>query len=229
MLQIIKYNCTFSQIVEEYNSSQRYVDDILWFYYGLLKCGQVTQIFMGDHGMDLKTKYKLVSDAAVEKKLDIHRWDKRMRNPACIISDNFLGNGKNEYLVANYNLAFIIEGILECSITKEKLEEYQDRYIKLESLPIYNLTRIKELVRYGNEEYALGFVGILTEKATFIQLENGDERLYIEGKEIDKRAEIYQKAVKVYREISPDVGKLKEVLKLKRYRDHNNYLKYILT
>lgn len=218
------YCCSFEDIMEEYNSSQRYVDEILWFYYQLLNCDQVTQIFMGDHGIDLKTRYKLVSDSAGERKIDTHRWDKKLVHPACIISDSFLGRGRNDHLVANYHFASIIQGILERSMTKEMVEKYQDNYIRLESLPIYEVSRIKKLLRYGNEEYALGFVGVLTEEATFVQIENGDERLFIEGKEIDKDTEMYQKEVEKYRKLSPDIEMLKAVLRQKRFDDHNKYL-----
>lgn len=211
-----EYPCdwTLEEFAEQYRSSQKYIDEILWFYYNLLKCDSVTQIIMGDHG--------IVLESYVRSQVKEYRWNRKQLNPACIISDSHLGRGSNNNLIANYHLAAIFRRIIERTITKEVLENYIDEYVKLAILPTYNPQILQKLVENNQMNRALGAVGILTATDTFLHMENGKEKLYIDEEEVGLESSVYSNKAAQYRQmLISDISRMQSVLKLERYSFHN--------
>ena len=143
-------------------------------------------------------------------------------NPACIISDSHLGRGSNNNLIANYHLAAIFRRIIERTITKEVLENYIDEYVKLAILPTYNPQILQKLVENNQMNRALGAVGILTATDTFLHMENGKEKLYIDEEEVGLESSVYSNKAAQYRQmLISDISRMQSVLKLERYSFHN--------
>lgn len=224
--KLIPYNqnCTYEEFIEQYRASRKYVDEVVGFYFELAKCDHITQIIIGDHGISKKFSYQEMY--MQKEKSHVHRWDKKMIHPACIIFDTSLGQGENNHLICNYSLADIVRSVLEKSISNERLKERDDKQIKLEMLPIYNKGRVDKLAGYGEIDWLRGFVGILSGQDVYIRLEDGEERYYVQGisENLIKEAK-YQKNIEKYRrELENETG-LNEVLKLGRYQYHNEVMK----
>lgn len=214
------FTCSFDEFMEQYESSQKYVDELLWFYYKIFKCDSVTQIIMGDHGIDLN-----VFRNPKEYKVEIYRWEKKLLSPACIISDSSLGVGSNCNLIANYSLAKLFKEILERTLTKEELERYFDKKIKISILPVYSPELLNQLLIKKQVKRALGVVGVLDDQDMFFYLENGEEKLFICDEEVDLNRDEYSDKIREYREaLAFDIEESKNILELKRYAYHNEWL-----
>ncbi len=223
--ELIQYNekCTYEEFLEQYRSSRKYVDEVVGFYYALLKSDNITQIIIGDHGISKKFSYQEMY--VQDKNTHIHRWDKKMIHPACIISNSSLGKGDNKHLVCNYSFAEILKRVLEESISNKELEQRDDKQIKLEMLPIYNKGRVDKLLSYGEIEWLKGFVGIWTEQDVYIKFEDGEERYYIHGKVGNLiNDDRYRQNIEEYRkQLEKETG-INKILKLERYKYHNEVM-----
>ena len=69
---------------------------------------------------------------------------------------------------------------------------------------------------------ALGAVGILTATDTFLHMENGKEKLYIDEEEVGLESSVYSNKAAQYRQmLISDISRMQSVLKLERYSFHN--------
>ncbi len=217
---------SFEEYKAQYCSSQKYVDEIIWFYYQICEGTNITQIILGDHGSCHEERW-LDLFCHNKSSLGNQKYDREMINPPLIIADRNIGKGNNTNIVCNYSLAAIIRKLLEQNISVEELVKLDDKYVRLACIPVYNKACINRYIDRGDPQMLYGFVGIWTKQEVYIEREDGENMFFIHGNRNNLVFQSnFQDKVLKYREmLKLDRVALREMLKLDRCAYHNEALK----
>lgn len=219
---------SFEEYKAQYCSSQKYVDEIIWFYYKICEGTNITQIILGDHGSCHEERW-LDLFCHNKSSLGNQKYDREMINPPLIIADRNIGKGSNTNIVCNYSLAMIIRKLLEKDISAKELTELDDKYVRLACIPVYNKECINRYIDRGDPQMLYGFVGIWTKQEVYIEREDGECVFLIHGNKNNLISQSrFQDKILQYREmLNMDRVALQDMLKLERCMYHNVALKQI--
>lgn len=214
----------YEEYMEQYRSSQKYVDEVMWFYYELFEETEITLLILGDHGIDHENSWLMMSDG-YQHRLGKDKYEKELLNPAFIIVDKNIGKGSNSNVVCNYNLAEIIRRLLEKSISVEELEYLDNGYVALVSIPQYSKWYIDRYINRGDMQMNYGYVGIWTKQDVYVEREDGEKLYFVHGnKENLISDERYQNKISEYATMV-DHDAIEEMLKLDKFEYHKSVLK----
>ncbi|MCX4374775.1 MAG: hypothetical protein OSJ61_01250 [Lachnospiraceae bacterium] len=221
---------SFEEYKAQYCSSQQYMDEIIWFYYKICEGTNITQIILGDHGSSHEERW-LDLFCHSKNSLGNQKYDREMINPPLIIADRNVRKGRNTNIVCNYSLATIIRKVLEKSISVKDLTEWDDKYVRLACIPVYNKECISRYIDRGDPQMLYGFVGIWTKQEVYIEREDGERLFLIHGnkKNLISQREFQDKVFKYAEILNADRAALRDMLKLDRCAYHNEALKEIKT
>lgn len=161
---------------EYFDVAVKYTDDILHFYTDLLNnCDNITQIIMGDHGIDIDMEYAYaICPSMYENKAA--QWSKKIISPELLIHKKGIQAGINDNLVSSNQFA----DILLCIIQGKELDnilQYK-KVIPLELVPGYDQEWLDVGLKSNNYYLAIGASGCMNKKYMYINLETGEEIFY---------------------------------------------------
>lgn len=164
---------TMKELEEQYQASVNYMDAVLKFYLEFLISNYITQIVLGDHGIDIN-----YLDTVYHRKNYFQggRWCKEEMNAALIIKSGKTGTGINRNIVSNARFSSILLRIL--SEEKLDLTQIDDKELQIQILPAYNKNYIDMLIAGENYHILKGSVGVWTKEGVYLQFEDGEERYY---------------------------------------------------
>lgn len=161
----------------------KYTDELVHYYTDLLDdCRNVTQVVMGDHGVDADMEYcYAVNPKPYPNKAA--QWEMEIMSPELIIRDADIEPGVDDHLVSTNQLADILYAIVRRKDPRECLE-YKD-VIPIEIVPGYDKNWLMTGVRSRNYYLAIAAAGCMSKKYMYLNLETGEDLYYmIDGRQM---------------------------------------------
>ena len=153
-----------------------YTDEILASYSSMLdKNPRITQIVMGDHGIDIQKEfYSIVSPAKMPG--DGAQWGRSVFDTELVIKSNVLGKGLYEEMVSSDQFYSILYALLRGCSVKENVE--QKGVAPIEWVPGWDYNYIQRGLKVGNYYYCIGAAGCMNKEYMYMNTEDGEDLYY---------------------------------------------------
>lgn len=210
---------TIEALKEQYEASVNYMDMNLRFYLELLDSKNISQIIIGDHGIDLNYLHTVYHQKG---KFVGGRWCKEEMNAAFIIKSDKIKAGKNSNILTNSKFSSILLSIL--SKESISLSQIDEKELQIQILPAYDQRYIDMLIEGENFQIIKGAAGIWRKDGVYLKFQDGQEKYYKNKGEQLEEAVLTEEEFQNYR-IQLREEFPKEILKQLKFKYHNIQLK----
>lgn len=212
LFDITKSN--FQQFETRYNECIAYIDKQLSFYLPFFQYN-CSVIVMSDHGQELENVYKF--DENMNPKCEpfkIGRWSENSLHTVMILKTPFLRPRKVKGLFSLVQFSEIITSLIKRQwMVKEK------EYVKIQSMPFYNMVGIRKILKTTDYKYGFLVKGIITQKEKYLLYADGHEEYYLNHEEENdlSKCSVYKDRIKELRKICGEVDM--SLFKIDKYKN----------
>lgn len=213
-----------------YEEALNYTDVIVRYYTEFLdKCDNITQIVMGDHGIDVEAEYYYNIKHEPDPRCAT-MWNMDIISPELLVKGKKVIPGTEKRIISSNQLVDILHAIINDKEPREYITF--KNVLPLEIVPGYSKDWLTAVISSQNYYLAVAGSGCMNEGYMYLNLESGKELFY----KIDERKLIQAETAEDKCEVIESIGENeiknsrfnKKVLQDSFFEDHNKIFSSIL-